>query len=226
MKTIEFIFILLAATAYSINTYATLGGRNIFSSEAESAEVTQGCLELQALGNVHELTSRIDANTDKILKIMKDDDPTEDTPEVHRLSEMIKADGDVLVSILDSQFTKQKYIQNLVWRLEDRRLDISQITKTYAFEGINFKGQAPELTQQLSFEIKGDTVFAHLIRPASLVEICQLQPAMRITSRVEFYYKSNPKKSRSLRFRLLGFKIPSPSSQPPKNKSNRAPEPL
>lgn len=172
----------------------------------ESAAIISQCQELSKIGNVKELSQEIDLSMMQIEKLLQQKDLTQVEETIRELATQVKDNSNLLVSIIDSKFSVPDHVQNLNWQIKPlvypRSMD-REIWKisNYSFEKIyTWNGESPELASQFKVFTDQNQLSISLTRPATLIELCQLESSMNVIFKIEF--KSDQGGRMSYKYRL------------------------
>jgi len=172
MSFLDKFLILLLTCAFS-GCVASIEAESIYSSPQHENEVSLQCQELKKIGNVAVLSDQIDAEMNLIEDAIGTVDSDSYDYEIKPHVELIQKYTEQMIGVLNSQFAKIEHTQFLRWNLKINHPQSAKIDKVVLWNGEN-----AELSKQFQVKIHSQGVTVQLIRPASLIELCQLERLM------------------------------------------------
>jgi Zn-dependent M32 family carboxypeptidase len=160
-------------------------GKTVYKNQQQQAELSDSCEALQQLGSVKSLLQKIKSDMSRIHKMMDEPDLQSIEKDVRRLAKRVHENSVTLIQIIDSDFSKVTLTQKIRWSVKAEKSHW-QIHRAWVEKAYNWSGPAPEILQSLEINSGDHSVEVTLERPASLVEVCQLQKTLVLFLNLEF----------------------------------------
>ena len=179
----------------------TIEGKNIFSQKTDASKLKVICEELASIGNASELIDAINQDAQQILTLLNEEDPSSVLAEVKRLKHQIQGNVKTLSALLGPKFTDANFKQEIKWVatkddyqrflpvLRQWHLTDSELAAGYDLEsGDSFEDGASnkDLLRWTSSRISGSKAIFSFSRPASALQLCQLQNTIGFKARLDF----------------------------------------
>ncbi len=173
-------------------------GQNIYQNQSEMESILKSCERLDKLGNLRDLRSQIHSQMGYLKALINQSAPEE---QVRSLTHKIQKDAQNLNRIIGSKYSSISEIQSLFWDLSSSHLGLSPEAARYwkladmkIDQIYSWNNETRNIWENLHLSLsENGGGFVSLSRPASLIEICQLQEAMVIVVRAEFVHKQESK---------------------------------
>lgn len=192
MKVPKWIWLLLSVALFNGCT-ATIEGESLRTSSEQVKIVQEKCNGLRKLGNVAQISDQVDTEMAAIEELLSLHDPQGTKDAIHLHAQNIKQQSNKLIEILGSQYAETDQTQFVRWFLYEDVYPVSAIMAT-PFKPVSAKvtkafiwnGEDTSLPEQFDIQIKSNRVRVQLIRPATLIELCQLEKLMNLVLSVTF----------------------------------------
>ena len=161
------------------------------------ARLRLDCRELQEVATVADLTKQLHLDTERLLEIGRDPDPSTKLIEAEMIMHRVKEVANQLHEVANSRFSTPDLEQKLIWTLDKRRLEkllplaapglpwhVKEVDIVAAY---SWHGQDEDLKRAASMTFSPHMVQVVVSRPASLVEICQLQTTNTLILRLQLH---------------------------------------
>lgn len=199
---------LLAALSISLGCIPAPNGKSYFLSESEKVRIEGACEEIDGIGDLRRIRAQIARDMERIKGLLRRHDVTRVRSEVLRLGERVRENSTRMMEILGPEFVEIDSVQSLQWNLAARDLGLREDKPRYwsihqvtVEEVYNWQGEIRDFKEITFVEWQPKSLTVRLERPASAVEICQLQETLVIQIRVD--YKNDYGQARSARYQLL-----------------------
>lgn len=176
---------------------ATIEGQSLRHNPEEAKEIKEKCHELKKIGNVSTLSDKIDAEMGAIEEILTQAEPTQYEIEIKSHASRVRNYTSQLIEVLNSEYATPNYMQYLRWEIND---SIYEPVSGKIENVFLWNGEDSNLAKQFDIKISRSGLRVQLIRPASLIEICQLEKLMNVVLAVT--YKNDWGGKETLKYRL------------------------
>lgn len=175
---------------------------------AEAAVILEDCRALQGQGDVRLLVSSIRNKKEELINLSNQEMTEEVSAKAHVIAESIQALAGQLINILDSDFTQAKFEQRLRWQIQpqDYKYMLSEYNQANAVivgasadAVYSWNAQDEKLRQDVLISHDQQSVQVEFRRPASAVELCQLQSLFVIVLKIDLESRYSKK---TLKFKL------------------------
>ncbi len=181
-------------------------GKSIFLSSSEKTDIGTVCSELAGIGNIKELREQFHRDV-LTLKELAADGSERALQMIPTTAERVRITGENIKALVDPKFTSIDRPQRLAWDLSFPEMGFGAGAEKYwtishvVIEKIfTWKGEDPELAEFLKLDITRNGVDAIFERPASPLEVCQLQESILFLVKVELDHAG---RKRNFYFKLL-----------------------
>lgn len=183
MKLSWTLFILMAVLTGCLTK---VKGRNTYSNPDSQAQIQLGCQLLRGEGSFPELSKKISSDVRRIDALLEKKSPESQEKEIRRLGSRAIQNSQKLVNLVSSEFGALDYEQKIRWVIGSEDARSLRPVRAHFVSGYHWKGEAPYLEEALRIDFEGSQAIVELVRPASLVELCQLQETIVIVLEIEF----------------------------------------
>lgn len=162
----------------------------VFAPTSDSRhEFKAQCRKLDHLGSYVTLRSAVRSDMGRIHSLLKYKDLTSVADEIDSRSKQIQTRMAQMMSLTTPDFTNATLNSILHWHVSNEQLGLGpsdeltslQITAAHVTEAFNWQGASVEIKSRARLELSPSGIDVELVRPASLLEICQLQETIAIS---------------------------------------------
>ncbi|MCB0350417.1 MAG: hypothetical protein KDD38_04485, partial [Bdellovibrionales bacterium] len=182
-------FELLAICTFISGCYPKINGtsRVINLTEKTPANIEQlqiECQSLEQVGDVHDLIKKIDSDIEAVHNLINNYEIPEVKEEIIDIARRIQMSVDELTAIIDSDYSQNSYLQNVEWEIIPRNVLIATNDRKWKFlaagveQAYTWSGEITNAHEMMNFKIEDNVLKVNFARPASLIELCQLQKTL------------------------------------------------
>lgn len=153
-----------------------------------NSDIVQGCADLKKIGDFNKFKNEIAADMAEINRLIKTQSPQKIDQRVSELAERISNDTDLMAKLVDSRYTDVTHTQDVHYAIGLKQVDdgptlnpIESIRAARVVELYNFSSRSKEPLGRVRVVHDAHNVYVHLVRPASLLEICELPQTLLIS---------------------------------------------
>lgn len=192
---------LLGVAICSSGCTATIEGQSLRSNPEQAREIVEKCRELKKIGNVAVLSDKIDTEMEAIEEILERADPTKYEVQIKTHAERVRSHTGQLIEVLNSDYAKLDYTQVVRWTITS---DFDTPVSAKVEKAIIWNGEDEILAGQFDIKVSRSEVRVQLVRPASLIELCQLERMMNVILSVTYKDDWGSKATYKYRLKIKG----------------------
>ncbi len=206
------VFCTIATTLLLSGCFPSVDGKSIYLSKNEYSKIASECRNLNKIGDYQRVKIKINADVDHVKRLIANDDLQKVKSEIEFLQSRIQKNSDLLIKLLGQENSAVSYTQSLKWVLGAEDLGFKnqgfgawQIHSAEIVNIYSWNGENKNLIKTVKIDIHPDEVIIRFQRPATLIELCQLQQTIVMHLRVNF--QNSSLKIRSNNYKLLAKNV-------------------